>query len=136
MKTKSILLLTAICLLLSAHLPAQSQYTIHGIINDETGAPLIGASVLVKGTQNGLVTDYDGRFSLNVPDSCVTLLFFYTGYETKEMSRACIGQTIEVSMALSYMTVPDCGIFVKKSASRKAKRAEARANKQYLKQLH
>lgn len=43
---------------------AQQNETCGGIVKDASGQPVIGASVMVKGTQNGNVTDVDGRFSL------------------------------------------------------------------------
>ena len=44
-----------------------AQRTISGKVTDEFGEPLIGASVLVKGTSSGTVTDIDGSYSLSVP---------------------------------------------------------------------
>ncbi len=60
--------------------------TITGIITDENGEPLIGASVLVKGTSTGTITDFDGRYSIPVPEGTTTLTISYTGYEAKEVS--------------------------------------------------
>ena len=59
--------------------------TISGIVIDPLGDPLIGASVLVRGTTNGTVTDLDGNFSLtNVPDNA-TLVVSYIGYITSNV---------------------------------------------------
>ena len=58
--------------------------TVRGKIVDEDGEPLIGATVLQKGTSNGTVTDIDGNFSLFVP-SDATLVISYTGYESIEV---------------------------------------------------
>lgn len=55
-----------------------------GQILDNHGEPIIGANVLVKGTTSGTITDIDGNFSLEVPQSG-TLLISYIGYLTKEM---------------------------------------------------
>ena len=49
-----------------------------------TGEPLIGATVLQKGTQNGVVTDVDGNFVLALPVNG-TLVVNYIGYESKEV---------------------------------------------------
>lgn len=46
---------------------AQENRTIKGIVRDVTGEPLIGASVIQKGTNNGVITDVDGNFTLTVP---------------------------------------------------------------------
>ena len=51
-----------------------AQTTVNGTITDaENGDPLIGASVLVTGTSTGTVTDFDGKFSLNVPANAESL---------------------------------------------------------------
>ena len=57
----------------------QKQQTIKGIIKDTTGEPVIGASVLQKGTSNGTVTDIDGNFTLTVPTGS-ELQITYIGY--------------------------------------------------------
>ena len=62
--------------------------TISGVVLDENGDALIGASVIVKGTQNGSATDVDGKFSLKVKPGA-TLVISYMGYETKFARRAC-----------------------------------------------
>ncbi|GAB5553190.1 MAG: hypothetical protein Sapg2KO_27810 [Saprospiraceae bacterium] len=60
---------------------------IQGYIYDEDGAPLIGASILIKGTTIGTVTDLDGFYSLpKPPDSSGEIIVSYTGFETKEFS--------------------------------------------------
>ena len=58
--------------------------TIKGVVVDATGEPIIGANILVKGTTNGVITDIDGNFTLNVPLNC-TLQISYIGYKTKEV---------------------------------------------------
>lgn len=58
---------------------------ITGKVVDENGEPLIGATVLVKGTQDGTITDVDGSFQLDVPDGAV-LVFSFTGYESVELA--------------------------------------------------
>lgn len=59
--------------------------TVKGTITSDKGEPLVGASVVVKGTTNGTVTDIDGKYSLSVPDGKVTLVISYVGYDTKEV---------------------------------------------------
>lgn len=63
-----------------------AQRTITGSIVDEAGEALIGATVLAKGTAVGTVTDIDGNYSLQVPESTTTLVFSYTGYSTEEVA--------------------------------------------------
>jgi len=64
---------------------AISQRTVSGTIIDASGETLIGASVLVKGTSSGAVTDIDGKYSISVPDGSTTLVVSYTGYSTQEI---------------------------------------------------
>lgn len=71
--------------------------TISGVVTDaDDGQPLIGVSVLVKGTTNGSVTDIDGKYTLNVDASAKTLVVSYVGYATKEV--AITGNTINVAL--------------------------------------
>ena len=61
----------------------QQSKKITGTVSDAMG-PVIGASVVVKGTSNGVATDFDGKFSLNVNPG-QTLVISYIGYITKEV---------------------------------------------------
>lgn len=63
---------------------AQDLITLKGLVSDESGEPIIGANVLVKGSTNGTITDFDGRFTLNVPKNS-TLEISFIGYETKSI---------------------------------------------------
>ena len=55
-----------------------------GVIIDETGIPVIGASVLVRGTSNGAITDIDGKFSISDVDKNAMIDISYIGYKTLE----------------------------------------------------
>ena len=61
--------------------------TVKGTVNDAMG-PVIGASVLVKGTTNGVITDLDGNFTLSDVPQNGTLQISYVGYKTQEVSVA------------------------------------------------
>ncbi|MCB0682861.1 MAG: carboxypeptidase-like regulatory domain-containing protein, partial [Saprospiraceae bacterium] len=63
----------------------QAQRTVSGTVNDADGQPLIGASVLVKGTSTGTVTDIDGQYTVTVPEGAAQLTFSYVGYVTLEV---------------------------------------------------
>jgi TonB-linked SusC/RagA family outer membrane protein len=63
-----------------------AQRTVTGTITDESGEPLIGASILVKGTTTGTVTDIDGSYSVTVPEGSKTLVLTYTGFATQEVA--------------------------------------------------
>ena len=64
---------------------SQQDKKITGNVKDDTGEPVIGASVSVKGTTVGTVTDIDGNFTLNVPENA-TLLISYIGFQSQELS--------------------------------------------------
>lgn len=75
-----------LCLVLGVRLASAQTTQVTGtVIYAEDGEPIIGASIVVKGsTTIGTVTDYDGKFSLSVPSSATTLVFLYVGMTTKE----------------------------------------------------
>jgi hypothetical protein len=60
--------------------------TIRGLVVDGNGESIIGASVLVKGTTNGIITDIDGKFTLNDVPETGTIQISYIGYKTQEIS--------------------------------------------------
>ena len=60
--------------------------TIQGVVTDDNGEPLIGVNILAKGTSTGTITNFDGTYSLNVPDNVTVLVFSYTGYESVEVA--------------------------------------------------
>ncbi|MBP5499974.1 MAG: SusC/RagA family TonB-linked outer membrane protein [Bacteroidales bacterium] len=64
---------------------AQKQVT-GSVVSAEDREPVIGASIVVKGTQTGTTTDIDGKFSLRVPDNAKTLVISYIGMRTQEVS--------------------------------------------------
>ncbi|WP_289038640.1 TonB-dependent receptor [uncultured Zobellia sp.] len=64
-----------------------AQTTVNGtVISTEDGMPLPGANVLVKGTSIGIVTDFDGNYSIDVPAGSDILVFSYIGYSTQEVT--------------------------------------------------
>lgn len=62
-----------------------AQQIVSGIVADENGAPLVGASIVEKGTVNGTQADFDGKFSLEVLDVNSTLIISYIGFTTQEI---------------------------------------------------
>lgn len=60
--------------------------TITGTVKDEAGQPLPGASVIVKGTNNGTQTDFNGNFSLSVSNDVTTLVVSFLGFSTQEVA--------------------------------------------------
>ena len=59
--------------------------TITGTVTDQTGETIISASVVVKGTTIGTVTDFDGNYTIEVPDGAEELVFSYIGMQTQEV---------------------------------------------------
>lgn len=78
-------LFLSVAMLLIAVLPALAQkITVRGTVVDETGEPLIGATVMEKGTSTGTATDLDGNFELSV-DPKSTLTVSYIGYDPMDV---------------------------------------------------
>ena len=73
------------------------QLEVTGTITDEYGQPLPGASVIEKGTNNGVQTDFDGNFSINVANERATLIVSYIGFSTKEIA---VGNQTSMTIAL------------------------------------
>lgn len=59
--------------------------TLSGTVTEENGEPLIGATVVVKGTTMGTVTDLNGKFTLSVPADATTLVFSFVGMTSQEV---------------------------------------------------
>ena len=80
---------------------AVAQTVVKGkVVDAETNEPLIGASVMVEGTTQGVVTDLDGLFTLNVKSAKKTLFFKYIGYNDLKMK---VGQTGKVDLGTVKM---------------------------------
>ncbi|WP_339917796.1 TonB-dependent receptor [Yeosuana marina] len=63
----------------------QQGFAVSGNISDSNGQPLPGASIIEKGTSNGVTTDFDGNFTITVSSNNATLVISYIGYATKEI---------------------------------------------------
>ena len=80
-------ILTIAFLLLLSSLLFSQERTIRGTITDaEDGLELIGATVMVKGTTTGTITDYLGAYELSVPAGMDTLTISYTGYNLVDVA--------------------------------------------------
>ena len=76
---------------------AVAQSSVGGKVTDaETNEPLIGASVAIKGTNKGTVTDISGAYKLEIPAGATTLVVSFVGYTSKEVAIA--GNTIDVAL--------------------------------------
>lgn len=63
----------------------QSNITVKGTIKDETGEPLSGVSIVVKGTTTGTISDLDGAYTITAPNSNSTLVFSFIGFHTQQI---------------------------------------------------
>ncbi len=80
---RKLLLVLSFFLISLGYITAQTT-KITGIVIDDLGEPTVGASVVVKGTTTGTITDVDGAFSINVPQGKTILVFSLLGMKTKE----------------------------------------------------
>ena len=85
--TKAFLMtvLSSMLMILSASAQTGSTINVRGTVKDVAGEPIIGASVLLQGTTSGVVTDYDGNFSIQAPGNG-TLVISYVGYITQTIA--------------------------------------------------
>ena len=79
---KKILLLLTVIFFCGA---IYGQKTITGIVTDDSGEVLIGASISVEDTKYSTVSDIDGSYSIDVPEETKFLTFSYTGYATEKV---------------------------------------------------
>lgn len=90
-----------------------AQRTISGIVSDDSGDGLIGASVLAEGTDVGTTTDFDGSYSLEVPEGTANLIFSYIGYQEEVVALGAsdiIDITLREGVALEEVVVTALGI--------------------------
>ena len=75
--------------------PMFAQLGVSGTVVDATGEPVIGANIVVKGSTQGTITDFDGNYSIQVSDGSVVLVFSYIGMQAQELAAsAANGKTI------------------------------------------
>ena len=94
MKTK---LLSFIILFVSTLVMGQDSTLVGSVVDSNTDGPLPGVSVVIKGTQSGTTTDFDGNFSLSGVESGDVIQFSYIGYVTQEIE---VGTSFNLSVSL------------------------------------
>lgn len=112
-------LMTTVFFLFSV-IGAHAQSVVTGSVKDGSGEPIIGATIMEKGTSNGGVTDLDGNFSIKVGDHA-TLVVSYVGYERQEMPVAG-KSTVNIVLTESGRTIDEVvvvgyGAIAKRSVS-------------------
>ena len=80
---------------------------ITGQVIDENKEPMIGVSILIVGTSTGTVTDFDGNYTLNVPQGSKELQFSYVGYETKVVPVPANSTTLNVQLRSDSQVLSD-----------------------------
>ncbi len=95
-KRGTIPLVALLCFLLGQ---AFAQTTVRGKVTEgDTGSPLPGVTVLAKGTQAGVITDFDGNYTIAVPAGATTLVFSYVGFVTQEIE---IGSQTTIDLGMT-----------------------------------
>lgn len=110
------LLLMLAFLTIGQTLQAQSKQ-VTGVVKDNTGETIIGASVLEKGTSNGTITDLDGNFSINVSNDNAILQISFVGYQTQEINVQ--GKTFITTIMMEDSEVLDEVVIVGYGAQKK-----------------
>lgn len=90
-------------------LPKALQRRVSGAVTDPSGFPVSGATVLLKGTNTGIATDFDGRYTITVPNPENVLVFSFLGFEAQEIM---VGNqtTIDVSLKESISALGEVTI--------------------------
>ncbi|MFO7673703.1 MAG: carboxypeptidase-like regulatory domain-containing protein, partial [Lutibacter sp.] len=99
---KKVWLVAIVVMLISTYnLSAQQAKVISGIVTSvKEGTPLPGVNVLIKGTATGVVTGFDGQFSINASSNNV-LVFTYVGFQNKEIT---VGNQTQINVSLTEDT--------------------------------
>ncbi len=92
-------------ILMVVSVSAFGQRTITGTVTEEgTKEPLFGANILIKGFDTGTITDFDGKYSLELPEGADVLVFSYTGFESQEVT---VGNQSVIDVVLSAGSILD-----------------------------
>ncbi len=92
------------CLFASVSAMAQARQVTGQILSSEDNQPLPGASVVIKGTATGTVTDLDGKFSLSIPGDNTLLMISYVGFATQEVA---VGKESVINITLATATLEE-----------------------------
>jgi hypothetical protein len=109
-------------IVLVAQITFAQERAVSGVVSDNTGLPLPGVSVLVKGTQSGTQTDFDGKYTIKATPS-QTLIFSYIGMKTQEAKAS----SAKINIKLASDAVELEGVVVTAFGIKKQRRAVAYA---------
>lgn len=90
--------ITSIVLVLFVSFSAFAQLSVHGVVKDDNGEPLPGATILEKGAPNGTTTDFDGNYELTVRNKTSILVVSFVGFDTREIE---IGEQLVIDVQMS-----------------------------------
>ncbi|MDX9881669.1 MAG: SusC/RagA family TonB-linked outer membrane protein [Prolixibacteraceae bacterium] len=94
--------------------PVNQERTVSGTVTDEKGVPLVGVSIVIKGTLKGTTTDFNGKYSLSVPNDQTVLQFSFIGFVVQEImvaDQSAINVTLrEDTKAIEEVVVTALGI--------------------------
>jgi hypothetical protein len=94
------MLILGMLFLFSGH--GYSQIRVSGVVTSNTGELLPGVTILVKGTTQGVTTNLDGQYSINVPGTSSVLVFSFVGMQSQEIT---VGNKAEINVTLAPSTI-------------------------------
>lgn len=101
--------LILILMLFSASVMQAQNRTVKGTVSDAQGEPIIGANVVIVGGTKGVITDLDGKYSIQVPENGAVLKFSYIGFKTKSFNvvkgKNLLNVTLEEDAVMLEQTV-------------------------------
>ena len=101
--------LILILMLFSASVMQAQNRTVKGTVSDAQGEPIIGANVVIVGGTKGVITDLDGKYSIQVPENGAVLKFSYIGFKTKSFNvvkgKNVLNVTLEEDVVMLEQTV-------------------------------
>ena len=101
--------LILILMLFSASVMQAQNRTVKGTVSDAQGEPIIGANVVIVGGTKGVITDLDGKYSIQVPENVAVLKFSYIGFKTKSFNvvkgKNVLNVTLEEDAVMLEQTV-------------------------------
>lgn len=86
LSTKILTRILIYCIFITTASAMAQNRTVTGTITSEDGAPLLGVNVIQKGTSNGVISDFDGNYQINLVPGSQVLVFSYIGYRTLEQN--------------------------------------------------
>ena len=106
----AIVLLSVLCLLSGLQTTAAQGKAVNGTVVDESGVPVVGATLQVQGTNDWTITDNDGKFSLDLQKEG-TLLVSCIGYSSAAVA-ATPGQTLKVTLQTESLNLEESEIII------------------------